>query len=65
MLDNKYVVMEEKMKLQSMENRVKRLEYEEIRCRKMEEFANKRAENMIENRKRHYEDMLLKKNHQL
>ena len=29
MLDNKYIVMEEKMKMQSIENRVKRLEFEE------------------------------------
>ena len=29
MLENKYSVIEEKMKLQSIENRVKRLEFEE------------------------------------
>ena len=65
MLENKYVVMEEKMKMQSLENRVKRLEFEDERCRKMEASANIKAEKMIENRRRHYEDMLLKKNHSL
>ena len=29
----------------------------------MEQLANKRAENMIDSRKRHFEDMLMKKNH--
>ena len=57
--------MEEKMKMQSLENRVKRLEFEDERCRKMEASANIKAEKMIENRRRHYEDMLLKKNHSL
>lgn len=46
-----------------MENRIKRLEFEEQRSRKMEEAANKRAESMIDARKRHFEDLLVKKNH--
>ena len=40
MLDNHYQVIEERTKLQSMENRIKRLEYEEQRARKMEKLAN-------------------------
>ena len=40
MLDNHYKVIEERTKLQSMENRIKRLEYEEQRARKMEQLAN-------------------------
>ena len=31
----------------------------------MEELANKRTDNMLEARKRHFEDLLLKKNHYL
>ena len=48
-----------------MENRIKRLEFEEQRARKMEDMANKRAEKMIDARKRHFEDLLLKKNYYL
>lgn len=29
----------------------------------MEELANKKADSMIDARKRHFEDMLIKKNH--
>lgn len=46
-----------------MENRIRRLEFEEKRSVKMEKLANKRAESMIEARKRHFEDLLMKKNH--
>ena len=46
-----------------MENRIRRLEFEEQRARKMEELANKKADSMIDARKRHFEDMLIKKNH--
>ena len=63
MLDNHYQLAEEKIKMQQMENRIRRLEFEEMRARKMETLANERAEKMIEARKRHFEDMLLKKNH--
>ena len=63
MLDEQYSLKEEKMKLQSMENRILRLEFEEKRAKKMEELANKRADNMIDARKRHFEDLLVKKNH--
>lgn len=65
MLDQHYSTKEEQMKLQSMENRIKRLEFEETRAQKLESLANKRADNMIEARKRHFEDLLLKKNHYL
>ena len=36
MLEEHYAATEEKMKLQSMENRIRRLEFEEQRARKME-----------------------------
>lgn len=62
MLEKKLQAREEELKMQSMENRIRRLEFEEQRARKMEQLANKRAENMIEARKRHYTDLLQKKN---
>ena len=39
MLDNHYEVIEERSKLKSMENRIRRLEFEEERARKMENLA--------------------------
>ena len=63
MLDQHYQRKEEELKMQTMENRIKRLEFEEQRARKMEELANKKADSMIDARKRHFEDMLIKKNH--
>jgi len=63
MLDQHYQRIEEEMKMQTMENRIRRLEFEEKRAQKMEETANKRADSMIDARKRHFEDLLVKKNH--
>lgn len=63
MLDNHYAVIEERTKLQSMENRIKRLEFEEQRARKMEQLANEKMQNQMEARTRHFEDMILKKNY--
>jgi len=54
---------EEEIKLQTMENRIRRLEFESKRSNKMEQVANKRAESMIGARKRHFDDMIAKKNH--
>lgn len=62
MLDNHYEVLEERTKLQSMENRLKRLEFEEHRAKKMENLANQRLSSQMEARNRHFEDMVLKKN---
>mmetsp|Transcript_24806 Transcript_24806/g.30998 ORF Transcript_24806/g.30998 Transcript_24806/m.30998 type:complete len:186 (-) Transcript_24806:718-1275(-) len=63
MLDQHYQRKEEEMKMQTMENRIRRLEFEEKRAQKMEETANKRADSMIDARKRHFEDLLVKKNY--
>jgi len=65
MLDKHWQMKEEKEKLQTMENRIRRLEFEDQRAKKMEELAHKKADNMIENRQRHFEDMLMKKNYYL
>ena len=63
MLDNHYRVIEERTKLQSMENRIRRLEFEEQRARKMEQLANQRIDSQMQARSRHFEDMVLKKNY--
>ena len=62
MLDEHYTIQEEKIRLKNMENRIIRLEFEEQRSRKMEEQANKRADSMMNARKRHFEELMLKKN---
>ena len=63
MLDNHYQVIEERTKLQSMENRIKRLEFEEKRARKMEQLANHKIDSQMQARSRHFEDLVLKKNY--
>ena len=61
MLDEHYTIQEEKIRLKNMENRIMRLEFEEQRSRKMEEHANKRADSMMNARKRHFEELMMKK----
>ena len=58
MLDKKFFEKDAKLKLESMANRVKRLQFEEDRANKMADFAQSRAEKMIEARKRHYGDLI-------
>ena len=48
-----------------MENRIKRLEFEEQRAKKLENQANKRVDNMINARTRHQETMMEKQAHQI
>ena len=62
MLDKKFFEKDAKLKLESMANRVKRLQFEEDRANKMADFAQQRAEKMIEARKRHYGDLISQKN---
>ena len=49
--------------MQTMENRIRRLEFEEKRAQQMEQKAHQRADKMIDARKRHFSDLLMKKNH--
>ena len=62
MLNEHYAFNREKQKLQQMENRVKRLQFEENRARKMSELAQEKAENLIHARNRHFMDLITKKN---
>ena len=54
MLDKHYNMNENAQKVSVMENRIKRLEFEENRARKMANLAQNRAEKMLEARKRHF-----------
>ena len=65
MLDNHYEVIEERTKLQTMENRLRRLEFEEKRAKKMELLAKERIDSQMAARNRHFEDLVLKKNYYL
>lgn len=62
MLDKHYNMNENQQKVAVMENRIKRLHFEEGRARKMANVAQNRAENMLDARKRHFQDLVLKKN---
>ena len=45
-----------------MENRLNRLQFEEIRSKKMQQLAQERAEKMIQARNRHFVELVNKKN---
>ena len=49
--------------MQVMENRIRRLEYEDQRAHKMEAAAHDRASRMMEARQRHFEESMIKKHH--
>ena len=54
MLDKHYNMNENHQKLAIMENRVKRLQFEEDRARKMADLAQNRADKMLDARKRDF-----------
>ena len=61
MLNEHYAAKRQQQNLQKMENRVKRLQYEEDRAKKMATLAEERAEKMITARNRHLNDFEEKK----
>ena len=54
MLNEHYSAIRHQENLRKMENRVKRLQFEEDRAHKMEMIAEERAEKMIAARNRHF-----------
>jgi hypothetical protein len=48
-----------------MQNRIKRLEYEERRVEKSVIKTEERAEKMVETRKRHFQQLVMRKNHHI
>ena len=62
MLKEHYAQIEENQKVQQMENRLKRLQFEEERSKKMSALAQDRAEKMIKARNRHFHELVNKKN---
>ena len=60
MLGNHYNLKESELKSQIMENRIKRLEYEENRAQKNQAAAERKAEMMLAARNRHHEDLMRK-----
>ena len=63
MLERHYSLKEQEIKALQMENRIKRLQFEEERSKKLEQTANERAEKMLDARKRHFDQLVEKKNH--
>jgi hypothetical protein len=60
-LENKYEIEDQKHKMQIMENRIKRLEFEENRANNLARNAEAKANLMIERRKQHFQDLISKK----
>ena len=60
MLDNHYIMRENQQKCQTLENRLKRLEEEERRAQRNQANAEKKAQEMLLARSRHYNDMMEK-----
>ena len=60
MLDNHYSMKEQINKAQIMENRLKRLQDEEVKALKNQRMAEKKASDMLQARGRHYNDMMEK-----
>ena len=60
MLDNHYNMREVEIKANIMENRLKRLQQEENRAQRNQRMAEKKAQEMLEARGRHYRDMMEK-----
>jgi hypothetical protein len=63
MLGNHYNLKESELKSQIMENRIKRLEFEETRAQKNQAAAERKAEMMLAARNRHHEDLMRKFQH--
>jgi hypothetical protein len=55
MLEKRYQEKDAQDRLQTMQNRVRRLQFEDERASKMAEIAQTKAEKLLEARKRHYE----------
>lgn len=63
MLDKHLSLKDTEQKYQIMENRLKKLEDEEKRAQKQRELAEKKAFDIMETRKRHYQKLLDKLNY--
>ena len=61
MLDVKYSEAETQAKFDALQNRLNRLEFEEKRAKKLADLAEKRAADLIEARKRHFDELQTKK----
>ena len=62
MLDNNYDLKEYQLKEKIMQNRLKRLEEEELRAQKSKKVAEKKARDLLDTRKKYHEDLLDKLN---
>lgn len=58
MLDKHYGMREAEKKYNIMENRLKRLQDEERRAQKNQEAAEKKAQQMLKSRARHYQELM-------
>jgi hypothetical protein len=61
MLDAVFSEKDIARQMQAVENRVKRLEFEDKRAKKLSNIAEKRARDLVLSRKKHFEEMEFKK----
>ena len=58
MLDAKLYFQDSQFKVNALENRIKRLIFEEERAKKLTKIANQKAEKLFQSRERHERDLL-------
>ena len=63
MLDNHYSMRDTEQQANIMENRLRRLEMEEAKAEKNRIKTEKKAKMMLDNRARHYNDLMNKIKH--
>lgn len=57
MLEAKYLQKDSGIKVKALENRIKRLVFEEGRAKKLTEIANEKAEKLLKARDRHQHEL--------
>ena len=57
MLDAKIYYQDSKFRVESLENRIKRLVFEEERAKKLTKIANEKADKLLDARQRHIKEL--------
>ena len=61
MLEAKLFYQDSQFKVEALENRIKRLVYEDERAKKLTQIANEKAEKLMKARERHEQELEHKK----
>lgn len=60
MLEARYLFKDSQQKANALENRIKRLVFEESRAKKLTDIANEKAEKLLKARDRHQKEVEIK-----